>query len=66
MGICFIFIFFSCDGEKKMVVMHQERPVLLPECKDYFCPIDTIITARKKSLKNCDIEKLCEIPHDEL
>lgn len=49
-----------------MVVMHQERPVLLPECKDYFCPIDTIITARKKSLKNCDIEKLCEIPHDEL
>ncbi|XP_077302918.1 multiple inositol polyphosphate phosphatase 2 isoform X2 [Arctopsyche grandis] len=60
------FILYRCGDVDKVLVLHQERPVRLPECEEELCPLVTILKARKESLIKCDIKKMCSLLHEEL
>lgn len=53
------FVLYSCDGQHKVAVYHQERIVQLPNCTK-LCDLDSLKKIYRKSI-NCEFDKMCNL-----
>lgn len=58
-GTNIAFVLFRCGSELKVLTLHQERPVRIPNCssEDELCPLDFF----SEKVKDCNFESLCSI-----
>ncbi|KAK9720668.1 Histidine phosphatase superfamily (branch 2) [Popillia japonica] len=55
------FILHKCNGEKKLLVLHNEVPVKLPSCPDNeLCDLQKIKDYYSSSITDCSFDSICE------
>ncbi|KRT86210.1 Phosphatase [Oryctes borbonicus] len=55
------FILYKCNGENKLLVLHNETPVRLPCCPDGdLCDIEKIKQYYSNSINECSFDSICE------
>ncbi|XP_022194980.2 multiple inositol polyphosphate phosphatase 1 isoform X1 [Nilaparvata lugens] len=58
-GTNIAFVLYRCGDELKVLTLHQEKPVTIPNCSDEddLCPLDFFL----EKLEECNFESLCSI-----
>uniref|UniRef100_A0A8D8ZWM5 Multiple inositol polyphosphate phosphatase 1 n=1 Tax=Cacopsylla melanoneura TaxID=428564 RepID=A0A8D8ZWM5_9HEMI len=64
-GTNLVFANYRCKNNRNyLLTLHQERPVLLPGCQEFLCPLETIQETYRTSLHECEFEQMCKYEGD--
>ncbi|XP_072167842.1 multiple inositol polyphosphate phosphatase 1-like [Diadema setosum] len=57
------FHFFRCpNNDHRVLVQHNELPIQVGACQDFFCPYDTVVTHLTQSSNGCAWDNICSVP----
>lgn len=64
-GTNVVFANYRCENNgDHLVVLHQEKPILLPGCPSILCPLSTVLNTYRQSLESCEFESMCRYQGD--
>ena len=68
MGSNGAFILYRCDSSPtyRIKTFINERPTVLPQCSDYACDLEVILSTWGPIAEKCDVEEICKAPEDDL
>lgn len=55
-----LFSLHSCAGKFYMQTFLNERPIILPACHSFLCPLETLVKAWKPFTVSCSLQALCD------
>ncbi|XP_071508658.1 multiple inositol polyphosphate phosphatase 1-like [Diadema antillarum] len=65
MGGHLAFHFFRCpNNDHRVLVQHNELPIQVGACQDFFCPYNTVVTHLTESSNGCSWDKICSLDPD--
>ena len=68
MGANGAFILYRCDSSPtyRVKTFINEIPTILPQCQDYACDLNDVMSVWGPIADNCDLEEICKWPEDDV